>query len=74
MFPNLKASLAPFVLRVGVASIFLYHGYLKLTFNGGGLRFGSSFCRCFRRLGGFGGFRGFGGLCRFRILRHAARM
>jgi len=35
MFPNLKASLAPLVLRLGLASIFLYHGYLKLAYQGG---------------------------------------
>jgi putative oxidoreductase len=35
MFPNLKASLAPFILRLGLAAIFLYHGYLKLLWHGG---------------------------------------
>jgi putative oxidoreductase len=35
MFPNLKVSLAPFILRLGLAVIFLYHGYLKIGFNSG---------------------------------------
>lgn len=35
MFPKLKPSLAPLVLRLGLASIFLYHSYLKLGQNGG---------------------------------------
>ena len=35
MFPNLKNSLAPLTLRLGLAGIFLYHGYLKLSFHGG---------------------------------------
>jgi putative oxidoreductase len=30
MSPNLKASIAPLILRLGLASIFLYHGYLKI--------------------------------------------
>jgi putative oxidoreductase len=34
MFPNLKTSLAPMVLRLGLASIFLYHGFLEITFRG----------------------------------------
>jgi putative oxidoreductase len=35
MFPNLKASLAPFILRVGLAGIFLYHGFLKVSLHAG---------------------------------------
>ena len=33
MFPNLKPSLAPLILRLGLASIFLYHGYLEYNFH-----------------------------------------
>src|SRR5580704_1889437 len=36
MFPNLKTSLAPFVLRLGLAAVFLYHGALKLMQGGTG--------------------------------------
>jgi uncharacterized membrane protein YphA (DoxX/SURF4 family) len=35
MFPNLKASLAPLILRLGLASIFIYHGYLEISYRGG---------------------------------------
>jgi putative oxidoreductase len=35
MFQNLKTSLAPFILRIGLAAVFLYHGILKILMNGG---------------------------------------
>jgi putative oxidoreductase len=34
MFANLKASLAPLILRWGLAAIFLYNGFLKISFTG----------------------------------------
>ena len=36
MFQNLKYSLAPFILRIGLAAVFLYHGTLKIAQGGMG--------------------------------------
>ncbi len=35
MFANLKMSLAPLILRLGLAFIFLYHGFLKANLRSG---------------------------------------
>jgi len=34
MFSNLKMSLAPLILRLGLAAILLYHGFLEISYRG----------------------------------------